>query len=135
LLQFLAVATGVRVLIVDDEADFRSSMAMLLALEGFQVAEASDGHAALHLLTSSPPAARADVVLLDFRMPGMNGGEVLVRLRAAGSRACVILVSAVADLRAVAARYGFDRAVPKPCDYDELRSAIDHCIGCVTSSP
>lgn len=115
-------------LIVDDEADFRSSMAMLLALDGYQVVEARDGPAALQLLTSAPNGESADVVLLDFRMPGMNGGEVLTRLRAAGSRACAILVSAVADIRAVAAHYGFDRAVPKPCDYDELAGAINHCI-------
>lgn len=117
-----------RVLIVDDEADFRASMATLLALDGFHVSEAIDGHAAVHLITSSPPAERPHVVLLDFRMPGMNGGEVITRLREAGIHAGVILVSAIADIRSVAARLGFDGAVPKPCDHEELLAAIHRCV-------
>jgi CheY-like chemotaxis protein len=124
-----------RILIVDDEPDFRTSMSLLLSLEGFQVVEASDGHAAVHMLTSSAPAERANVVLLDFRMPGLNGGEVLTRMRAAGIRACVILVSAIADIRSVAARFGFDGSVPKPCDYDELLAAIHRCVHHEEPSP
>lgn len=126
---------GTRILIVDDEADFRAALSMLLTLEGFQVAEAIDGHAALHLIGSSPPAQRPHVVLLDFRMPGMNGGEVLARLREAGNKVCVILVSAIANVRSVAERLGFDGALSKPCDHDELLAAIRRCISCMGSPP
>lgn len=126
---------GARVLIVDDEADFRAALSMLLTLEGFQVAEANDGHAAIHMMTSSPPAQLPHVVLLDFRMPGMNGGEVLARLRDAGVQARVILVSAIADVRSVAARLGFDGAFSKPCDHDELVAAIHRAAGCARPAP
>jgi len=135
MLQVVSMTDEARVLIVDDEADFRASMSMLLSLEGFHVVEAIDGRAALHLITSSPPAQRPHVVLLDFRMPGMNGGEVLARLREAGNQVCVILVSAIADIRSVAERLGFDGALSKPCDHDELLAAIHRCASCKGSSP
>jgi CheY-like chemotaxis protein len=125
--QPVSMTESARVLIVDDEADFRAAMSMLLSLDGFQVSEAIDGSAAVRLVTASPPAERPHVVLLDFRMPGMNGGEVLRRLREAGIEAGVILVSAIADIRSVAARHGFDGAIPKPCDHDELLAAIHRC--------
>jgi two-component system response regulator RegX3 len=128
-----------RVLVVDDEPDFRSSLAMLLTFEGFHVTGAADGHEALRLAASGS-AGPHDVILIDYRMPGLHGGEVAHRLRALGVHACLILVSAVADLSGIAAQYSFDDAVKKPCDIAELTRAIRRCVssgrgGCADAFP
>lgn len=67
------------VLIVDDEPDVRMLTRLLLEMEGHEVCEAVDGESALTLLGGSHAF---DVVLLDIRMPGMSGWEVLAKLRA-----------------------------------------------------
>lgn len=125
--RFESVAEETHVLLVDDECDFRDMTAMLLALEGFRVSEAADGYEAIRLMEADG-GATTDVVLLDFRMPGLNGGEVLGELRSRGVRAPAILVSAVADPMAVVRRFGFDGAVPKPCELDQLLAEIRRCV-------
>lgn len=67
-----------RVLIVDDEPSIRQLIATLLTLEGFEVATAPDGRAALGQVQANPP----DLVISDVRMPFMTGYELLVALRA-----------------------------------------------------
>lgn len=119
---------GVRVLVVDDEHDFRRSMSMLLSLAGFRVHEATDGHDALRIVDGAKPCEPFDVILLDYRMPGLNGGEVLGELRARDVRACVVLISAIGDLHAVAARHRFHAALPKPCDPEEVVATIRRCL-------
>jgi CheY-like chemotaxis protein len=114
------------VLVVDDEGDFRASVSILLALEGFQVSEAADGLEALRLADTALPH---DVILMDYRMPGLNGGQVTDALRARGVRSCIILLSAVADLRSIMARHDFDDAFAKPCDPVALIAAVRRCAG------
>jgi CheY-like chemotaxis protein len=72
-----------RVLIVDDDEGARDTVRTVLEEEGYEVAEAEYGHCALdHLRASAEPL----VVLLDYRMPQLNGGEVL---RAAAKKGCM----------------------------------------------
>jgi CheY-like chemotaxis protein len=66
------------ILIVDDDADFRSGLRIALEMKGYQVEEAGNGQQALETLTAKPPL----LVLLDLQMPVMNGRELLQRLRA-----------------------------------------------------
>lgn len=66
-----------RILIVDDEAGIRRYCRCILEPEGYRCAESTDGAAALEAATANP----YDVVLLDIAMPGLNGPEVLRRLR------------------------------------------------------
>jgi CheY-like chemotaxis protein len=119
---------GYHVFVVDDEPDFRATTAALLAMEGFRVTEASDGFDALRRLSHND-VARVDAFLIDFRMPGLNGGETLQRIRAAGVSGCAILVSASADLERLAKQFLFDDSVRKPCDLEEVLAAIHRCIG------
>ena len=65
-----------RILIVDDEPDMRLAVRNVLKLRGYEIAEAGDGPAALALARESRP----DLVLLDMRLPGMDGIEVLAGL-------------------------------------------------------
>lgn len=73
-----------RVLVVDDDQDIRELLQMLLESEGYQVATAADGVAAVAFLTR---AEDAWIVLLDVMLPRLDGLEVCARLRAAGPTA------------------------------------------------
>lgn len=108
-------------LAVDDEADFRASLAMLFELEGFKVTLASHGEEALSLFDAG---LQPHVVLLDQRMPGLSGTEVLQRLRKKGRSTPAILVSAMRDADKLAAEYGFEGCVRKPCGLDELVQTV-----------
>jgi DNA-binding response OmpR family regulator len=66
------------ILVVDDDADFRSGLRMALEMKGYQVDEAANGSEALAKLMEKPPL----LVLLDLQMPVMNGREMLQRMRA-----------------------------------------------------
>jgi CheY-like chemotaxis protein len=68
-----------RILVVDDNDALRENLAEALELEGYQVAVASDGEGALARLGEDP---RFAAVLLDLMMPGMDGRELLTRIRA-----------------------------------------------------
>lgn len=112
---------GAHVLLVDDEPAFRSLVRRLLARGGFSIAEASSGEEALRLVDAG---LVIDAVLLDYRMPGLNGAETFKELRRRGLRVPVVLVSAATDVEELAARYGFDGALKKPCSAEEIQRLL-----------
>ena len=84
------MSTRKHILIVDDEADFRDTLSEQFELsEGFQVTSAGTGEEALTLAA----AQRVDIIVLDVDMPGINGIETCKRLRAAGIRAPIIMLT------------------------------------------
>jgi len=84
----------VRILLVDDDDEFRESLSLNLVDEGFAVTTFANGPAALEFLGSGE---NVDVILLDWRMPGMNGLEVLRELRQRGTMTPVIFLTALSD--------------------------------------
>lgn len=111
-----------RVLVVDDEAEVRSALARLLDLLGYSADEAASGQEALEMLKRAP----YDVLVLDIRMPGMGGVEVMQRARQTRPGLPVVfltgyatLESAVAAVKAHAADYLF-----KPAGIHELADAV-----------
>ncbi len=86
------------VLIVDDDPTQRRLIQAVLEREGFAVAQAEDGDAALKRLTSGEPA---DVVLLDLQMPGLNGHDTLKEMRARGLSQPVIVATAAGGVETV----------------------------------
>ncbi len=83
-------AESSQILIADDEANSRLGFRVTLEAAGYEVTEATDGAAALESLRDDP----ADLVLLDLRMPGMDGMEVLERLRSEAIAVPVVVVTA-----------------------------------------
>ena len=87
-------ARQVRILLVDDDDEFRESLSLNLVDEGFVVTTFADGPSALEFLAGGEGV---DVILLDWRMPGMNGLEVLRELRQRGTNTPVIFLTALSD--------------------------------------
>jgi DNA-binding response OmpR family regulator len=110
------------VLLVDDDAAIRRSVAEGLELEGFDVVPASGGRAALAALESVEPA----IVVLDLAMPDLDGLEVLRRLRAAGDDVPVCILSArdEVDDRVRGLEAGADDYVVKPFALEEVAARL-----------
>jgi DNA-binding response OmpR family regulator len=108
------------VLVVDDEA--RVAEAFAVWLDGYDVRTATGGREALDAFD-----AAVDVVLLDRRMPGMSGDEVLERLRADGHDPRVAMVTGV-DPEPEIAEMPFDDYVVKPVDAADLRETVERLV-------
>ena len=123
----LSQAAGLRrrLLIVDDNLDFVSSLAALLKEFGHDVRTANDGEAAITVAADHTP----DAVLLDIGLPGMNGYEVAQRLRGSNMLSGVTLVAVSGygheENRRRAQEVGFDHYLVKPIDAAELINIID----------
>ena len=78
-----------RILVIDDEAEIRRSVRMILEYEGYDVLEASTGPEGVALAEKESP----DLVFLDVKMPGMDGLEALQRIRAASETLPVVIIS------------------------------------------
>ena len=78
-----------RILVVDDEAEIRRSLRMILEYEGYDVQEASSGPEAIALVEREPP----DLAFLDIKMPGMDGLETLEKIRGSNESLPVVIVS------------------------------------------
>jgi two-component system response regulator MprA len=113
-----------RIMVVDDERAVRESLRRALTLEGYDVELASDGEEALALLEAA--AAETDAVVLDVLMPRLNGLDVCRRLRAAGNRIPVLILTArdqVED-RVAGLDAGADDYVVKPFALEELLARV-----------
>ena len=114
----------IRIIVADDHTIFRDSLCRMLAFESdFEiVAQAGNGHEAIELVAEQNP----DIVLLDLRMPGLDGLETLRQLRAKKSSARVIVLTAVddEDMYVTAIRYGASGVVVKQTATDLLIKSI-----------
>lgn len=111
-----------RILVVDDEAPVREVLTEYFATEGYDVEAATSGLEAL----SAVSGGRADLVLLDVRMPGLDGVQVLRRIREMSNTLPVIMVTANEDVtlaRETLTLGAFDY-VAKPFDFDYLDRAV-----------
>jgi CheY-like chemotaxis protein len=120
---------GERVLLIDDDESIRQIVTLFLNDEGFVVREAANGQAGLDALADYRP----DVILLDLRMPVMDGWEFARQYRALpGPHAPV--VAFVAALSVDEADLGIDaaRVLAKPFDLDDLLSALGEVLAPVT---
>ena len=113
-----------KILVVDDERAVRESLRRALELEGYEIELAGDGSEALATLGRDEP--QPDAVILDVLMPGVDGLEVCRRLRAAGDRVPVLMLTArdaVSD-RVAGLDAGADDYVTKPFALEELLARV-----------
>ncbi len=111
-----------RVLIVDDEPAVRAALDRALRLDRYEVELAADGREALDRLAE----ARLDAVVLDVAMPGIDGLEVCKRLREAGDRTPVLMLTArdAVDDRVAGLDAGADDYLVKPFALKELKARL-----------
>ncbi len=107
-----------KALVVDDEPDMRWLLAGVLRDQGFEVVAAENGRAALEQISRESP----DVVLLDLRMPGLDGIQVLKQVKAVDPHIPVVIVTAYGALPSAvrAMRLGAYDYLTKPFDNDEI---------------
>jgi CheY-like chemotaxis protein len=123
-----AVANPVRVMIVDDEPAIRHAVEAALVDEGFVVATAPDGAAALAALDS----VRPDAILLDLRMPVMDGYAFLAAYRGRPEPRAAVIVCSTASNPAGVVGMGAAGYLRKPFDIDEL---IDVILSSIKTRP
>jgi signal transduction histidine kinase/ActR/RegA family two-component response regulator len=113
-----------RVLLIEDSADARQMFRLMLELNGHEVHEAEDGIKGLAQALGLQP----DVAVIDIGLPGLDGWELALRLRAteAGRRMILIAVSGYGQLedQRLSQNAGFDAHLVKPVDLDTLTNAI-----------
>ena len=116
-------SAGRSILIVEDNADARDALRVLLELEGHVVATAGEGQQALELVRTADP----DIALVDIGLPGIDGHEVARRVRANGGRRPVLVAltgySQPEDRRR-ATEAGFDQMLVKPVDPSALAALL-----------
>jgi len=111
-----------RVLVVDDDAEFRAILGDYLQEKGFEVLQVAGGEEALCRI----PEFRPRVVLLDIAMPGLSGVETLRRIKALPQETCVIMVSGIQDTETARRSLALGAAdyVAKPVDFAYLDSVL-----------
>ncbi|WDL95176.1 response regulator [Alicyclobacillus sp. ALC3] len=112
-----------KVLVVDDQFGIRILLQEVLQREGYEVLQASNGTAALELVKNENP----DLILLDMKIPGMDGLEILRTIRKWEYDTKVIMMTAYGELNLIreAMEMGALAHFTKPFDIDELRQAVN----------
>lgn len=115
-----------RLLVVDDESGIRSALVQVFEYEGHEVEQAEDGHRGIELAQSVHP----DVIFLDVKMPGLDGLDVLERIRADDPSAVVIMISGhgTIDTAVEATRRGAYDFLQKPLDTDRLLVTLQRAL-------
>ena len=112
----------IKILLADDEADFRKPLAMQIKAWGYDLLEAENGKQALELATTEKP----DIILLDYMMPEMDGFAVLEQIRKTDNNVAVVMLTAYTEENNIkkAARLGIKAFVPKISAYADTHAYI-----------
>ena len=117
---------GQYILVVDDDDDFRETLAEVLAEAGYPVQQAGNGEAALHKVAEEAPG----IVLLDLKMPVLDGWGVMERMRAEPRSAAVpILILSAYGFEWEAELLGAQGYIPKSVGMDEILERVRRAAG------
>ncbi len=120
------------VLVVEDDPDLRLLEAEILSGAGYWVITAGDGLEALECAAAAPPS----LVLLDMRMPRMDGWQFAAAFRARHGASCpIVVVTAAEDARGRAAEVGAAGFLEKPFDLDDVLREVERHVGPPPSAP
>jgi two-component system, response regulator, stage 0 sporulation protein F len=116
-----------KLLIVDDQVGIRILLLEVFATEGYDTFQAANGRAALDIVKTHGP----DLVLLDMKIPGMDGLEILKKIKEFDSSIKVIMMTAYGELDMIkeATDLGALMHFTKPFDIDEMRFAVNMQMG------
>ncbi len=117
------------ILLVDDEADFRLAMALLLERLGYQVSEANNGLHALSVINSCLRENRhIDLIITDIKMPMMTGLELIDSLRKQQLPVDIVVITGYGNRESMSelTNRGCNKILHKPFDEEELLLLLDH---------
>lgn len=117
---------SIRVLIVDDNEVFRRPLQRTLEAAGYEVVAVPSGEDALHVLDRNT----ADLVLTDHRLPGMDGVQLITRIKAIHPTLAIIVMTAYGTIESAveARRHGADDYLVKPFEIPDLLLAIHRAL-------
>ena len=120
------ISTQKKILLVDDDNDFRWATSNLLESSGYNVIEAKDGQEAINFLEKDVP----DMVLLDYRMPGRDGIKVAEEMRKQIPAVPVVMITAYAEVHSAvkAMKTGVYDYVTKPIDNNDLLFTVKRAL-------
>jgi two-component system response regulator (stage 0 sporulation protein F) len=113
-----------RILVVDDEEAIRELYREELVEAGYQVDVAPDGLRALEMVEQAPP----DLMTIDIKMPGMDGIELLRRVRQIHRNLPIIICTAYGDFRRDFGTWASDAYLTKSADLAELKSRVQEFL-------
>lgn len=122
------------ILVVDDYEDLRKLVAFFLSARGYEVLEAQSGRTAIHAAMEGNP----NLILLDLRLPDMNGIEVARELQKIPETAHIPVIAWTADYRAQPPRdrllqAGLFDCIQKPVSLRELEAVVARCLNPVSA--
>ena len=117
-----------KVLIVDDQYGIRVLLFEILDKEGYQTFQAANGKQALEIVVNEAP----DLVILDMKIPGMDGLEILKEIKKIAPDTKVVMMKAYGELDMIkeATQLGALTHFTKPFDIDELRTVVNNQLAC-----
>ncbi len=115
-----------KLLIVDDEKNIRRTLQMILSGEGYEVSDCPSAEEALKMIQEDPP----DMVLLDIKLPGMDGMELLGKIRKAWPETEVMMISGHATIQDAveATRLGAYDFLEKPLERERVLLTVRNCV-------
>mgnify|MGYP001214516284 FL=1 len=118
---------GKQILIVDDQYGIRILLKEVFQKEGYKTFQAANGNQALDIVRNE----KIDLVLLDMKIPGMDGIEILKRMREINKDISVFIMTAYGELDMIqeAKQLGALQHFTKPFDINELRAEVKKLIG------
>jgi DNA-binding NtrC family response regulator len=115
-----------RIVVIDDEVNAAAALETLLREDGYDVAQANEARTGLALVEKTDP----DIVLTDLRMPGMDGLELLAKVKELRPDTMVILMTAYGTVKTAvrAMKLGAEDYLPKPIDVEELEVILQRTL-------
>jgi DNA-binding NtrC family response regulator len=119
-----------RVLVVDDEAQIRKPIGLMLKKEGYEVVEAVDGEEAIEKIGAGDNALMVDTILCDIRMPKINGDEAIDYFRNQFPTVPIVVMTGYPDVELAVSlmRKGVRDYLVKPVSRDQLLSVIKKAV-------
>ena len=119
-----------RILVVDDEAQIRKPIGLMLKNEGYEVVEAADGEDAIEKIGAGDNALMVDTILCDIRMPKINGDEAIAYFRDQFPTVPIVVMTGYPDVELAVSlmRKGVRDYLVKPVSKDELMSVIKKAV-------
>jgi two-component system, NtrC family, response regulator HydG len=115
-----------KILLTDDNTEFSLNLKDILEVKGYEVFIANDGFSALEFVKHNP----VDLVLMDIKMPEMNGVETFKKMKFSSPDIPVIMLTgfALEELIRESIQHGVYGCLSKPLDFDELFSTIENAL-------